>query len=134
MTHRILRLLGPPGTFAVVLAVLVAVNGGGGAPSVARELDRPGTPDIDVAPNASTAQRIAATRAAIRQDPGDPALHVTLGDLSYQRGRETADAAWNERAHGAYSTALRLDPRNAAATAGLGTLDLAKHDFAGGLS
>ena len=61
------------------------------------------------------------------------ALQASLGDLYYQRGRETADSAWNEKALKAYHAALRRDPGNAQATLGLGTLALAKHDFAGGL-
>ncbi|MGH2837975.1 MAG: tetratricopeptide repeat protein, partial [Thermoleophilaceae bacterium] len=109
-----------------------AVQGGGGAAAPA-VFDRPGPASVDVPPNASTAETIAATRAAIETEPGDAALRATLGDLYYQRGRETADATWNEKAHTAYRRALALDPENAQATTGLGTLALAKHDFAGGL-
>ena len=95
--------------------------------------DRPGPASVDAGPNASTAEAIAAMRVAIENEPGDAALHATLGDLYYQRGRETANALWNEKAHGAYDRALELDPKSAQATNGLGTLALAKHDFAGGL-
>jgi tetratricopeptide (TPR) repeat protein len=129
---RLLWLLAPVAAFAATLALLSAVQGGGGAAAPAM-FDRPGPATVDVSPNASTAETIAATRAAIADEPGDAALRATLGDLYYQRGRETADSSWNEKAHDAYRRALALDPESAQATNGLGTLALAKHDFAGGL-
>ena len=129
---RLLWLLAPVAAFAATLALLSAVQGGGGAVAPAM-FDRPGPATVDVPPGASTAQTIAATRAAIEDEPGDAALRATLGDLYYQRGRETASATWNDKAHDAYDRALELDPLSAQATNGLGTLALAKHDFAGGL-
>lgn len=132
--RRLLWLLAPVAAFAATLALLNAVQGGGGAaPPPPAVFDRPGPASVDVPPNASTAETIAATRAAIEDEPGDAALHATLGDLYYQRGRETANALWNEKAYDAYGRALELDPESAQATNGLGTLALAKHDFAGGL-
>ncbi len=130
--RRLLWLLAPVAAFAATLALLNAVQGGGGAAAPA-VFDRPGPASVDVPPGASTAETIAATRAAIEEEPGDAALHAALGDLYYQRGRETADSSWNEKAHEAYRRALALDPESAQATTGLGTLALAKHDFAGGL-
>jgi tetratricopeptide (TPR) repeat protein len=130
--RRLLWLLAPVAAFAATLALLNAVHGGGGAAAPAG-FDKPGPATVDVPPGASTAETIAATRAAIEDEPGDAALHATLGDLYYQRGRETADSSWNEKAHAAYERALALDPQSAQATTGLGTLALAKHDFAGGL-
>ena len=129
---RLLWLLAPVAAFAATLALLSAVQGGGGAAAPA-VFDRPGPASVDVPPNASTAETIAATRAAIAEEPGDAALHATLGDLYYQRSRETADSSWNEKALKAYRRALDLNPQSAQATTGLGTLALAKHDFAGGL-
>ncbi len=130
--RRLLWLLAPVAAFAATLALLNAVQGGGGAAAPA-VFDRPGPASVDVSPNASTAETIAATRAAIEEEPGDAALRAALGDLYYQRGRETADSSWNEKAHEAYRRALALDPKSAQATTGLGTLALAKHDFEGGL-
>jgi len=129
---RLWLLAAPVAAFAATLALLPAVQGGGGA-AAPRAFDRPGPASVEVSPGASTAETIAATRAAIDEEPGDAALHAALGDLYYQRGRETADARWNDRAHEAFAESLRIDPRNAQATLGLGTLALAKHDFAGGL-
>jgi tetratricopeptide (TPR) repeat protein len=128
----LLWLLAPVAAFAATLALLTAVQGGGGA-AAPTALDRPGPATVDAPPGASTEQTIAATRAAIADEPGDAALRASLGDLYYQRGRETASAVWNERAHEAYEAALRLAPSDPQATLGLGTLALAKHDFAGGL-
>ena len=130
--RRLLWLLAPVAAFAATLALLNAVQGGGGAAAPA-VFDRPGPATVDVPPGASTTETIAATRAAITEEPGDAALRAALGDLYYQRGRETADSSWNEKAHIAYERALALDPDSAQATTGLGTLALAKHDFAGGL-
>jgi tetratricopeptide (TPR) repeat protein len=132
MTFRRPHLLAPLAAFAVTLVVLPAL-GGGPTEAPALPPDRPGTPQAELPAGASTEQRLAATRSAIRRDAGDAALYATLGDLSYQRGRETADGSWNDRARAAYAAALARDPRNAQATLGLGTLALAEHDFAGGL-
>ena len=129
---RLLWLLAPVAAFAATLALLTAVQGGGGA-AVPASIDRPGPASVDVRPGASTEETIAATRAAIEAEPGDATLRASLGDLYYQRGRETADSSWNERALDTYRAALDLEPSNAQAALGLGTLALAKHDFAGGL-
>ena len=110
--RRLLWLLAPVAAFAATLALLTAVQGGGGAAAPAL-FDRPGPASVDVPPDASTAETIAATRAAIEDEPGDAALHATLGDLYYQRGRETADATWNEKAHDAYRPRARARPARA---------------------
>ena len=129
---RFFWLLAPVAAFTVTLALLSAVRGGGDA-AVPLPPDRPGPASVEVPTGASTEEAIGATQAAITDEPGDSTLHAALGDLYYQRGRETANSAWNEKAAAAYDEALRLDPGNADATLGRGTLALAKHDFAGGL-
>jgi len=129
--RSLLKLFVPLAVFAVALVLLTSLNGGDGETPVLA--DRPGPASLDVGPNATTQEAIDATLEAIETEPGDVALQASLGDLYYQRGRETADATFNAKALVAYEAALRLDPRNAGATLGLGTLALAKHDFAGGL-
>ena len=109
---RLLWLLAPVAAFAATLALLTAVQGGGGAAAPA-VFDRPGPASVDVPPGASTAETIAATRAAIAEEPGDAALHATLGDLYYQRGRETADSSWNEKALTRLPTARSISTRRA---------------------
>lgn len=117
--------------FAIALLVFAALN---------RDSSSTGTPAEEASASSRTAGRstedlIQSTEARLRTQPteGRPALHASLGDLYYQRGRETADSAWNEKAMVAYRAALDGDADNAQATLGLGTLALAKHDFAGGL-
>ena len=130
--RRLLWLLAPVAAFAATLALLTAVQGGGGAAAPASSTGRgrrPSTPR----PARRPRQTIAATCAAIEDEPGDAALPPTLGDLYYQRGRETANATLEREGAGRLRAALDLDPVSAQATLGLGTLALAKHDFAGGL-
>lgn len=124
------KILAPLAAFAVTLLVLTALNSDD--PTSQASGGEPVPASLDVRPGAGTEQAIATTRRAVRATPRDAALRAALGDLLYQRGRETADSAYNERAFAAYRAALRLDPRSAAATAGLATLALAKHDFAAG--
>ena len=126
-----LRFAVPACAFVVALLVFVTINrtSTSAAPPAVREIDsaRP--------TGRSTQDLLRSAEAKLRAQPsrGRAALHASLGDLYYQRGRETADSAWNDKALAAYRAALRLDPRHAQATLGLGTLALAKHDFAGGL-
>ena len=122
------KILAPLAAFAITLVVLTALNRND--PTSQASADRPVPASLDVRPGASTEEAIATMRRAVRAKPRDAALRVSLGDLLYQRGRETSDSAYNERAFAAYRAALRLDARSAGATAGLATLALAKHDFA----
>lgn len=55
------------------------------------------------------------------------------GDDYLQKARETGDVSFYSRAERAYRAARRLDPQSSAAATGLGTLALARHDFAGAL-
>ena len=96
----------------------------------------PSAPELDGrrAAGRSTEDLIRSAESRLRsQQTRRAELHAGLGDLYYQRGRETADSAWNDKALKAYRDALHRDPRNAQATLGLGTLALARHDFAAGL-
>lgn len=120
----------PALVFVVALVVFATIN----RESTSAAL--PAASEIDGAepPARSTDALIRSVERKLRAQPlGASALYASLGDLYYQRGRETADSAWNEKALEAYRAALRRDPANAQATLGLGTLALAKHDFAGGL-
>jgi tetratricopeptide (TPR) repeat protein len=55
------------------------------------------------------------------------------GNVELQRARETADPAHYAGAEAAFGQALRRDPRSVDATIGMATLELARHDFRGGL-
>jgi tetratricopeptide (TPR) repeat protein len=52
-----------------------------------------------------------------------------LGNAFAQRARETGDASFYARAEAAYRSALRLVPNDLAATIGLGSVALSRHDF-----
>ena len=56
-----------------------------------------------------------------------------LGNAFAQRGRETGDASYYARAEAAYRRALQLAPNDLAATIGLGSVALSRHDFRHGL-
>lgn len=71
---------------------------------------------------------------AIRRDPEDAESLVLLGYAYQQRWRETADASNLSRSEAALRRALRLDPRDALAVTGLGSLALIRHDFRSALA
>jgi tetratricopeptide (TPR) repeat protein len=97
-----------------------------------------GTADLAVRegllPSATTAQRIEGLQAQARETPTDPDAYTQLGLAYLQQVRETGDPTFYPKAQGVFDEALRLDPRNFAATSGLGSLALARHDFRGGLA
>ena len=107
--RRLLWLLAPVAAFAATLALLAAVQGGGGA-AAPTMFDRPGPATVDVPPGRRPPRRSRRRARRSTDEPGDAALHATLGDLYYQRGRETANAIWNERAHDAYDARARAGP------------------------
>jgi tetratricopeptide (TPR) repeat protein len=120
---RLLWLLAPVAAFAATLALLSAVQGGGGAapplPSVSAEIGaaRVGGGSIE------------GLQQTLRDDPSNAAAYTALGDLYLQRARETSDPAYYDRAGQAFDRARRLAPSDAGAAVGLGTLALARHDF-----
>ncbi len=81
----------------------------------------------------------ALNRGAAPQPAGAPSASDESGTLALrgddylQKARETGDVAFYSRAEQAYRAARRVDPGSSAAATGLGTLALARHDFAGGL-
>ncbi len=56
-----------------------------------------------------------------------------LGNSFAQRARETGDASYYARAEAAFRGALRLAPNDLAATIGLGSVALSRHEFRRGL-
>lgn len=77
----------------------------------------------------STTERVRALQAIVATDEARPRTYTELGDAFVQRSRETGDTSFLTRADQAYRAAHRLDPRDARAAAGLGTLAAARHDF-----
>jgi tetratricopeptide (TPR) repeat protein len=70
----------------------------------------------------------------VREDPADAQALVLLGYAYQQRWRETADASTLPRSEAALRRARRLDPGDALAVTGLGSLALIRHDFRGALA
>jgi tetratricopeptide (TPR) repeat protein len=76
-----------------------------------------------------TQAEIAGLQAELRTNRGDVKALATLGLAYLQRVRETGDASYYPKANGVLDQALRLAPRDLLATAGLGQLALARHQF-----
>ena len=124
---RLLWLLAPVAAFAATLALLAAVQGGGGAAPSLSSVDA----DIDsVRAEGASAAELQQT---LRDDPSNVAAYTALGGMYLQRARETSDPAFYSRAEQAFDRARGLAPTDANAVIGLGTLALARHDFKQGL-
>ena len=124
---RLLWLLAPVAAFAATLALLNAVQGGGGAASLPSPVDA----EIDAARIGGSG--VAELQQTLRDDPSNVAAYTALGDLYLQRARETSDPAFYDRADKAFDAARGLAPTDPNAAVGLGTLALARHDFSTGL-
>ena len=93
----------------------------------------PATP-APTGPSAPTIATVDRLTAWLRDHPDDPAAYRDLGLSLLQRARETADAAFYDRAEAALTTALALAPGDDFATVGIGSLQLARHRFADALA
>jgi len=76
-----------------------------------------------------TAAEVAGLQAELRLRPHNVKDLATLGLAYLQRVRETGDSSYYPKADGILHEALRLAPRDLIATAGLGQLALARHEF-----
>jgi len=112
-------------TFAALWAVLSLLNGSPATGGSAATDAGPAAGDTDAA--------IQSLRAAVDADPSDAHGYALLGDAYYARAREGGDPADIERAERVYDSSLARDRRDVTAVAGLATLALSRHDFAGGL-
>jgi tetratricopeptide (TPR) repeat protein len=79
--------------------------------------------------NASTASLILQFQETLRADPKDEHSYVLLGLAYQQRARETGDPAYYTKSEGVLRRALALDPKDALAVGGLGSLALSRHRF-----
>ena len=115
-----MRLLAPLVVFAALLAVLMAVNGGG-APALPVSAD----------PGAPTGDAVADFQRAVRAAPDNADAYAGLGDAYLARARETGDPGYYSRAERAFDAALRRKPADLGALIGAGTLAGLRHDFRG---
>lgn len=76
---------------------------------------------------------VANARALADDTPNDPEACSALGFAYLQQARETADPASYGRADEAFQKALDLDDASVNALIGMGTLALARHEFADAL-
>ena len=76
-----------------------------------------------------TAAEVAGLQAELRLRPHDVKALSTLGLAYLQRVRETGDSSYYPKADGILHEALRFAPQDLIATAGLGQLALARHEF-----
>ena len=124
------------------------VAGAGGSPAALGSVARPvasrrlrragrfGRPVASLLPDpgAATALLIAKAIDAVKADPTNQESLLELGLAYYQHARETADPTDYARADEAFDRILAIDPANADALVGKGTLALAKHQFAAALT
>jgi tetratricopeptide (TPR) repeat protein len=82
----------------------------------------------------STTGLIASIEQALRERPRDARALTLLGLAYQQRARELGDPSYYPRSERALRRALELDPQNAQAVGGLGSLALARHRFAEALA
>ncbi len=87
-------------------------------------------PAID--PGAGPAgQNLARLQQAARADPEDWRAWAALGSAYVEEARATGASSWYPSAEAAFDRSLALNPaRNADASAGMGALAAARHDFA----
>ncbi len=78
----------------------------------------------------STDGQIEALQARLALRPVDPNLHIQLAEAYLQKGRETSAPRYYARAEDALFGALDLDAENSSAMNSLGSVALARHEFA----
>jgi len=127
---RLIRFLTPLVAFGLAIAMLLLLNRTSAPPQPASS----GGADISSRAARTTDGRIRALDAALRANPNDPTRNVLLGNAYIQKAREAKGGDYQARAEVSFERALNQDPENAGALAGMGTLALSRHDFAGGLA
>lgn len=83
---------------------------------------------------ATTDELITQLQQRIRRMPEDVQSAALLGQAYVQRVRETGDPSYYTKAEAVLAAAQRRDPQHVETLIGLGTLALARHDFAGALA
>ena len=78
--------------------------------------------------------QIVSLQDELRDHPNNGQAATMLGQAYLQKARETGDPSYYPKADELFSKAWKLDNKDFAAATGLGTLALARHDFADGLT
>src|SRR5688500_18939805 len=103
--QRAAALLAPLVAFAALWAALHELN----EPSGSSAQPAASTPPAD------TEAKLVELQQAVAAEPDDPQLLASIGNLLYQRGRETGDPGFFDEADRSFKAALALDPRSVAA-------------------
>lgn len=126
------------GTAAVLTAAVLALGGAFRTGGAAAEPDRLPAGVVEGLQRGfsagDTEAEVAALQAELRARPRDVKALDALGLAYLQRVRETGDSSYYPKAGGVLHEALALEPRDLVATAGLGQLALARHEFRGALA
>jgi len=121
------------GTAAVLTAAVLTLGGAlrsGGAAAAPDRLPSGVAEELQRGFSAGDTQAtIAGLQGELRLRPRDVKALDTLGLAYLQRVRETGDASYYPKADGILHEALAVQPRDLIATAGLGQLALARHQF-----
>ena len=99
---------------------------------VAAPIEAPTTPSQDLGRDgvSATDRQIGALQERLRQQPDDQVAATRLGLAYLQRARETSDPTFYGRAEGILNQALSAAPDDTDTLIGLGSLALARHQFA----
>ncbi len=79
--------------------------------------------------DAARGKTVGAAIAHVRKSPGDAVRWVTLGDVLAQAQRDSADPRYYDLAEMTYLHALEIDPKSAAAMAGMAWVTGGRHTF-----
>jgi len=104
-----------------------------GAAAASPPPDPGSTASPEPAVGAATVDEIERLRSAIDANPSDAGAQRDLGFAFLQRVRETADPALYGRAEAAFERARDLAPDDALVLVGIGSLQLARHEFTAAL-
>ena len=119
---------------AATVAVAVALHGGGPSQPEGTAAQRAAAAPLVAplpAPGESTRAQIDRFTAALAAAPRDASAYDNLAFAELQMAREDGDPTWYTKAGRLLERAVELAPRDAAARAGLGSLAMSRHDFAG---
>src|SRR2546428_12919147 len=115
---------------AAVVSTLVAACG----PPTAETMANPAAPPVGVALSCQTDAVIARTQARLRVKPDDWKSVDQLAAAYLQKVREVGDLSYYGKAEALLGEALAHDPADPEATASMGLLALARHQFTAGLA